>query len=605
MSKQMDRSLSVIFTVYNKEAYLKKAADCLYDALSLLTTPYEVIIIEDQSTDSSYDIIKPYGERPHTTLLRNETNKGHFQTKCRGYLTAKNTWIMTIDGDDYVDREYIKELVDAVEEDTYLLLARNNKVLTTEITDTTLYWSVHNLPFIIFRRELINNHRDYYSAEIPKSAWDDCIIVTPLYCQVTEMMLNGNPKALKHYKNINRYRVNYTHSNEEIRGVAACTLTKGVELMKHLSDWTVRTGYFDRFGTFILSVLTQYLGVFRPFPKQIQPFVNAIHPKKNDSCIVIYEYTDSSKEFKDYKQLFAQYVLFKEIYFTHSFTDAIKALITNGLYTNKPVIRLSGDSNVTPICYKEIINKLKELKDESFDVAGCVYKHKGKQYIDYSKPVIYNASFIKDIAPLPYAVALQEAVRLRGNYKLVALNDWVDKISYTRSNINYSLTYIPKVINKLNRHPSHLLSVAVKGSKLKDIPVFYIKDSAHSDEEHSANIERFSGSLKREIKAVTLDSLIEAIKEIEDKESYAFILTPSMQPSICNRLPGVMWQMRYDGKPFDVITHVPCMIKDPNRMRLYNRLTDPVNVKEYGGIVKLSRINESMDAVTGEVYQSI
>ena len=601
----MDRSLSVIFTVYNKEAYLKKAADCLYDALSLLTTPYEVIIIEDQSTDSSFDIIKPYAERPYTTLLRNETNKGHFQSKCRGYLSAKHTWIMTIDGDDYVDREYIKELVDAVEEDTYLLLARNNKVLTTEITDSTLYWSVHNLPFMIFRRELINNHADYYRAELPKSAWDDCIIVTPLYCQVTEIMMNGNSKALKHYKNVSRYRVNYTHSTEEIKGVATCTLTKGVELMKHLSDWTVRTGYFNKFSTFILSVLTQYLGVFRPFPKHIQPFVNAIHPRKDDSCIVIYEYTDSSKEFKDYKQLFAQYVLFKEIYFTHSFTDAIKVLMMNGLYTNKPIIRLSGDCNITPICYKEISDKLKDLNAQSFDIAGYVYKHKTRQYIDYSRPVIYNTSIVKAISQLPYAIALQEAVRLRGNYKLVALNDWLDSISYTRSNINYSLTYIPKVINKLNRHPSHLLSVAIKGSKMKDIPVFYIKDPAYCDAEHTACVERFSGSLKREIKEVTFDALIEAVKEIEDKETYAFILTPAMQPSVCNRLPGVMWQMRFDGKQFDAITHVPCSIKDPNRMRLYTRLTDPVNIKEHGGIIKLGCINESLDAVTGEVYQSI
>jgi glycosyltransferase involved in cell wall biosynthesis len=605
MSNQMDRSLSVIFTVYNKEAYLKKAVDCLYDALSILTTPYEVIIIEDQSTDSSYDIIKPYGERPHTTLLRNETNKGHFQTKCRGYLTAKNTWIMTIDGDDYVDREYIKELIDAVEEDTYLLLARNNKVLTTEISDSTIYWSIHNLPFMIFRRELIINHADYYSAEIPKSAWDDCIIVTPLYCQVTEMMMNGNHNALKHYKNVNRYRVNYTHSNEEIKGVAVCTLTKGVELMKHLSDWTIRTGYFDKFSTFILSVLTQYLGVFRPFPKHIQPFVNTIHPKKDDSCIVIYEYTDSSKEFKDYKQVFSQHVLFKDIYFAHSFTDAIKALIVNGLYTNKPIIRLSGDGNITPICYKEIIDKLKELNDSSFDIAGYVYKHKGKQYIDYSRPVIYNTSFVKNIASLPYAIMLQEAVRLRGNYKIIPLNDLLDKISYTRSNINYSLTYIPKVINKLNRPPSHLLSAAIKGTNMKDIPIFYIKDSAHSEEEHKACVERFAGSLKREIKAVTFEALIENVKEIEDKDSYAFILTSSMQNTICNRLPGVMWQMRFDGKSFDVITNVPCLIKDPNRLRLYNRLNDPVNVKEYGGIVRISLINETLDAVSGEVYQSI
>jgi hypothetical protein len=111
--------------------------------------------------------------------------------------------------------------------------------------------------------------------------------------------------------------------------------------------------------------------------------------------------------------------------------------------------------------------------------------------------------------------------------------------------------------------------------------------------------------LKREIKAVTVEALIDAIKDIDDKDTYAFILTHAMHNPVCNRLPGVMWQLKFDGQTFDAITHVPCSIDKPNRMRLYTPLTEPVNIKEYGGIVRLSLINESLDAVTGEVYQSI
>ena len=120
----MDKSLSIIFTVYNKENYLKKALDCLYDAVSLLDTPYEIIIIEDRSTDSSYEILKDYSEKPCTTIFRNDENKGHFQTKCRGYLAAKNAWIMTIDGDDYVDKEYDYY-------DTYSLVTKTVTITST------------------------------------------------------------------------------------------------------------------------------------------------------------------------------------------------------------------------------------------------------------------------------------------------------------------------------------------------------------------------------------------------------------------------------------------------------------------------------------------
>ena len=601
----MDKSLSVIFTVYNKEKYVERSINCLYDALSFLETPYEVIIVEDHSTDSSLDIIKPFASRPHTTLLINEENKGHFQTKCRGYLAAKHTWIMTIDGDDYIDKEYIKELVDALEETTHLMIARNNKVLTAEITDNTNYWSIHNLPFMIFRREFIIKHKDYYSAPIPKSAWDDCIIVVPMYCQVNEMLENGNPKALKHYKNTHRYRVNYTHPDEEIKGIAKLTLTNGVRLMKHLSDWTVKTGYFERYYKFLVPVFTQYVGVFMVDSRFMHPFVKEVNPRKDDSFVVIFENTELSKDFKDHRQTICQYTLPVDLYFTSSFTDALKALEMSNMLNNRPVIRLSGDCNVTPLFYDEILAIRKQLEENNFDVAGCTYIHKGVKFIDYSRPVIYGAKFVKVMMQLTPPLVIQEAIRLRNNAKTISINEVLDKVSFSRSNLNYSHTYIPKVIRKLNKQADHLISLILRGTNNKEIPMFYIKDLTKTDAENETRLNEFKELTKKEILPISMDALKMAAKSEKESEQYWMLFTYNMPSYNYVKLIGALWQITVDKVDFDIIAHIPCLIKTPNRLKIYAMLNDAVNVIDNGGIVKVRAMEKDLSNISGVVYQAI
>lgn len=599
----MDRSLSIIFTVYNKENYLKNALDCLYEAVSLLDTPYEIIIIEDCSTDSSYEILKEYSEKPCTTILRNDENKGHFQTKCRGYLAAKYTWILTIDGDDYVDKKYIKELVNAVKEDTYLLIARNNKVLTSQITDSTLYWCIHNLPFIIFRRELIVKHTDYYKASLPKSAWDDCVIVVPLYCQVTEMIDAGNKNALIHYKNTYKYNVNYTHSNEELTGIAKATLNKGVQLMKHLSDWAVSTGYADKYYRYLIPVLTQYLGVFSVGVQLLRPFVKEIHPRKDNSIVVIYEYSDRTKELKDYRQLNSQLTFIDDTYFSYSFIDSIRYLCQKDLIKNRPVLRISGDCNYTNMLIDEILCKIKD-KGFKFDCAGYTYKHKGITYIDYSKPVLYSEKYLRIIGKSTSPIAVQEALRLMYKIKAVSLNDIYDGLVYSKSRLDYSLTYIPKIISKLKKPIKHIIGCICKAAKIKDIPIIYIKDEAHSDEENMARLKEFKKAVPKEILPVTFASLKDVVSTDGHDEPW-IILTYNMLPQNCIKIVTAAWQLYFDNISFNVVTYTPHCTEKPNRMKLYAPLSKSDNVISYGGIIKCKCLtNESIDALNG-IYQAI
>ena len=63
--------ISVILTSYNHEKYLAEAIDSV---LAQTFTDYELLIVDDCSSDSSWDIIQSYGD-PRIVAIRNEVNK--------------------------------------------------------------------------------------------------------------------------------------------------------------------------------------------------------------------------------------------------------------------------------------------------------------------------------------------------------------------------------------------------------------------------------------------------------------------------------------------------------------------------------------------------
>jgi hypothetical protein len=91
--------ISVYITSYNQKGYLQEALDSV---LAQTVQPYEVIVIDDGSTDGSRDLIGSYAAR-HEGLIKvllNECNLGIPVTKARAAAAATGEWITYLDGDD-------------------------------------------------------------------------------------------------------------------------------------------------------------------------------------------------------------------------------------------------------------------------------------------------------------------------------------------------------------------------------------------------------------------------------------------------------------------------------------------------------------------------
>ncbi len=91
-------TVSVVMSVYNREKYLKEAIDSI---LNQTYKDFELIIIDDCSTDGSGQILKNYAqEDKRITLIQNETNKGLIYNLNLGISKAKGKYIARMDDDD-------------------------------------------------------------------------------------------------------------------------------------------------------------------------------------------------------------------------------------------------------------------------------------------------------------------------------------------------------------------------------------------------------------------------------------------------------------------------------------------------------------------------
>lgn len=100
--------LSIIVPAYNVEKYLNK---CINSILSQDTDDYEVIIVNDCSTDSTLEIAKSFCDKK-ISIINKKTNTGLSDTRNTGLKYAKGKYIMFVDSDDYLSKNSLKKIID-------------------------------------------------------------------------------------------------------------------------------------------------------------------------------------------------------------------------------------------------------------------------------------------------------------------------------------------------------------------------------------------------------------------------------------------------------------------------------------------------------------
>lgn len=105
--------ISILVPVYNVERYLGK---CLDSILEQTFTKYEVICMDDGSTDCSGTILDEYKLKDSRIKVVHKENSGYGKTMNQAMQMAKGKYIGIVESDDIIDSSMFQTLYDAMEE---------------------------------------------------------------------------------------------------------------------------------------------------------------------------------------------------------------------------------------------------------------------------------------------------------------------------------------------------------------------------------------------------------------------------------------------------------------------------------------------------------
>ena len=100
--------LSIILPIYNVEKYLDR---CMKSILKQSFKDYEIILVDDGSTDSSPILCDKYGKQLNKVKVLHKSNGGLSSARNAGLELAKGKYIFWLDSDDYISKEALSSIV--------------------------------------------------------------------------------------------------------------------------------------------------------------------------------------------------------------------------------------------------------------------------------------------------------------------------------------------------------------------------------------------------------------------------------------------------------------------------------------------------------------
>ena len=96
--------VSIIIPVYNGERFIQRAIRSIVDQ-NFPRKQFEIIVVDDGSTDNTSDIIQPFKDT--IGIMRHEKNMGLAASRNTGIKAARGQYIVNLDADDYLHQDFL------------------------------------------------------------------------------------------------------------------------------------------------------------------------------------------------------------------------------------------------------------------------------------------------------------------------------------------------------------------------------------------------------------------------------------------------------------------------------------------------------------------
>lgn len=104
-----EKMISVIIPAYNSEMFIGK---CIDSVLAQTYSNWELIAIDDGSRDNTFGILKKYAEADSRIRVIHQENQGPGIARNTGIAEANGNYVVFIDSDDYIEKDYFELLVE-------------------------------------------------------------------------------------------------------------------------------------------------------------------------------------------------------------------------------------------------------------------------------------------------------------------------------------------------------------------------------------------------------------------------------------------------------------------------------------------------------------
>ena len=128
--------ISIVVPIYNSEKYL---CNCIDSILCQCFDDFELILVDDGSTDSSASICDNYEKLDNRVNVIHKTNGGVSKARNTGIDVASGKFICFIDSDDSVKSDYLEKLYLAYENDIDLSIVGYNWIKNNCVTNFTVF----------------------------------------------------------------------------------------------------------------------------------------------------------------------------------------------------------------------------------------------------------------------------------------------------------------------------------------------------------------------------------------------------------------------------------------------------------------------------------
>ena len=299
----MNAKLSVVIPVYNGEKYLRQCLDSIVNQ-SIGIDNIEVIIVNDNSTDNSLNIINEYCDKyPSFKLISNNSQLGAGESRNKAIGEVNSDYLTFIDCDDFISLNAYEDSLSKIEESGADLLIYNWETYTgtdyvepinihqQNTLENKLIYSIDENPKLIFSTPSWNKiyHKSLFKyLKFSNGLYDDNLAVVSSLIYASKIFLSKDATYF--------YRKNLTSTTENVTPQHGLDLSESIKELYDLNDEHV--GLLN--VKFINDVLFWVYYYDWSIPDEI-----AVISKLRESA-----YNISVKDLDYFKQLFPDYEVF-------------------------------------------------------------------------------------------------------------------------------------------------------------------------------------------------------------------------------------------------------------------------------------------------------